>query len=203
MAIVIPRNADGSRGVGNGCRGWKEPRGLSFNAARTSSPRAPLTCTTASSGDGRIAAMRSAIALTTPSGTARNRIPLPGSRKPERPGTRRAWSARARLRPRLPRPATVMARSSRILAFPSPHRCEGCGVGRVLVRGGAGRGRGFRLLAGQDLVELFAVDRLHDLQPLDHRVHLAALLGEDRLRGLVAVVDDVANLLIDEGCDLL
>src|SRR5207249_4551398 len=96
----MPRNAAGSRGSGNDCRGWNEPRGFAGSASSASSPSAPLRCTTASR---------------------------------------------------------------------------------------------------DDRVDTLAVDRLHDLQTLHHGVHLPALPGEDRLRGLVAVVDDAANLLVDEG----
>src|SRR5439155_24106179 len=149
-----------------------------------SGPSAPLRCTTASAAGGSMRATRLAISLMAPSGTARNSKPWRGRRKPVRAGTRRACNARARLRPRLPRPATVI--------------CSG-----VLRRGRAGRGRRLRLLTVEDLVELLAIDRFHDLEALDDRVHLGALLGQHSLGRLVAVVDDAADLLVDQRCDLL
>src|SRR3989454_5176928 len=135
-------------------------------------------------------AMRVAIPLTAASGMARNSRPRRGRRKPVRAGTRRAGRARARLRPRLPRPATV--RSSGVLEWLGNSAC-----------GRAGRGRRARLLAGQNLVQLFAVDRLDDLEPLDHRVHLRPRLGQNALGGLVAVIDDAADLLVDDRRNLL
>src|SRR5213594_692157 len=176
----MPRNAAGSLGSGNDCRGWNEPRGFAASASSASSPSAPLRCTTASRAGGSRLAILSTISGTAPSGTARKSTPDAGILKPFRAGTSRAGSARARLRPRFPRPATVR-------------------VVTKLGGRGAGRGRGVRLFRGDDLVELLAVDRLHYLQPLHDGVHLPALPGEDRLRGLVAVVDDAANLLVDEG----
>src|SRR5579872_1988353 len=115
-------------------------------------------------------------------------MPSRGRAKRVRPGTRdtrwpAARNARARLRPRLPRPATT--RRSGVLA------------------GARACGRGLGLFGREDLVELFAVDRLDDLQPLDHRIHLASLLGQDAPCGLVAVVDDAADLLVDDGGHLL
>src|SRR5438309_3965040 len=130
-------------------------------------------------------AMRVAIPLTAASGMARNSKPRRGRRKPVRAGTRWACRARARLRPRLPRPATV--RSSGVLEWLGNSAC-----------GRAGRGRRARLLTGQNLVELLAVDRLDDLEPLDHRVHLRPRLGQHALGCLVAVVDDAADLLVDD-----
>src|SRR2546426_2446837 len=181
-AIVIPRKADGSRAMGNDCSGWNDPRGLPSSALNASSPSAPLTCTMASAAGGFRRAIRAAISFTAPSGTARNSRPWRGKRKPVRAGTRRACMARARLRPRLPRPATVI-RSG------------------VLARGGAGR-RLPRLLLRKDLVQLLAVDRLDDLEPLHHSVHLRPRLAQHALGGLVAVVDDAADLLVDDGGDL-
>src|SRR5437899_8174896 len=129
-------------------------------------------------------AMRVAIPLTAASGMARNSRPRRGRRKPVRAGTRRACRARARLRPRLPRPATVTSSAVEWLGN------SACGR--------AGRGRRARFLAGQNLVELLAVDGLDDLEPLDHRVHLRPRLGQHALGCLIAVVDDAADLLVDD-----
>src|SRR3982074_3425345 len=103
---------------------------------------------------------------------------------PLRAGTSRAGCAAAlravaSVRPRLPRPTTK----------------SGCCV----LRGGGAGGGPLGRLAGENLVQLLAIERLDDLQLFDHRVHLAALLGEDGRRGLVAVVDDAADLFVDDG----
>src|ERR1700694_173991 len=107
-------------------------------------------------------------------------VERPGNIEVEWPAAR---NARSRLRPRLPRPKTK-SRSG------------------VLAGGRAG-GRRLRRSARENLVQLAAVERLHHLELLHHYVHLVTLLGEDRLRSLVAVVDDAPDLLVDDRGGLL
>src|SRR2546421_4735673 len=59
-------------------------------------------------------------------------------------------------------------------------------------------GRRAGLRYRQDLIQLSGVYGLLDLEALDHGVHLEALLGEDSLRGLVGLLDEAADLLVDE-----
>src|SRR5258708_31688924 len=170
---------------------------LARSGSRAFSCWAPLRCTKATvlgilppSSANRPAKGNSAS-----SGTARNRIALGSDARlrtsPGRPrragvssaGCPAALTAGASVRPRLPRPAT------------------NSGSGAGVLRGG-GAGGCFGRLEGEELVQLFAIEGFDDLQLFDHHVHLVALLGEDRRRGLVAMVDDAADLLVDDGRDL-
>src|SRR5207302_1371301 len=77
-------------------------------------------------------------------------------------------------------------------AHPRAVAAPSAGSGSSVVAGRLGRQR----------LELGGVDRLHDHQPLDHCVQVRALGGEDPLGRLVALLDDVADLLVDERGDL-
>src|SRR5260370_14940751 len=158
----LPRKASGALGLGNDCSGWNEPTACADpNGPSTSSPRAPLQCTKATLGGTAppLAMSRASVAMP-PSGTVRKTVEPGRERRPRTsdgtpPRARTSCTrcparrhARARLLPRLPRPATTRS-----------------AVGLADLRGGSA------LRAGRDRLLPLHADLLQLLRHCDHYPH--------------------------------